>query len=132
MDCGRLACFNLMRDFPGGLVVTNPPPNAGDMGSSPGRGTKIPHAAGQLSPCATTTERVHLNLSLCAASYTAHAPWRLQATTRERKPTCHNWREACATQQRACVPQQLQEKRFRAPQQRSHVPQLRPDAAKNK
>ena len=28
----------------------------GDMGSIPGLGTKIPHAVGQLSPCATNTE----------------------------------------------------------------------------
>ena len=34
--------------FPGGPVVTNPPSNAGDGGSIPGRGTKTPHAAGQL------------------------------------------------------------------------------------
>ena len=40
------------RDFPGGLVVKNPPSNAGDAGLIPGWGTKIPHAAGQLSPCA--------------------------------------------------------------------------------
>ena len=39
-----------MRDFPGGPVVKNPPSNAGDSGSIPGRGTKIP------SPRATTTE----------------------------------------------------------------------------
>ena len=26
------------RDFPGGVVVKNPPANAGDMGSSPGLG----------------------------------------------------------------------------------------------
>ena len=31
-------------DFPGGLVVKNPPSNAGGMGSIPGRGAKIPHA----------------------------------------------------------------------------------------
>ena len=43
-------------DFPGGAVVKNPPSNAGDTGSIPGRGTKIPHAAVQLSPCAATTE----------------------------------------------------------------------------
>ena len=42
-------------DFPGGPVVKNPPSNAGDAGSIPGRGTKIPQAAEQLSPCATTT-----------------------------------------------------------------------------
>ena len=41
----------LHQDLPGGAVVTNPPANAGDTGSSPG-----PHATEQLSPCATTTE----------------------------------------------------------------------------
>ena len=30
-------------------MVENPPSNAGDMGSIPGQGTKIPHAAGHLS-----------------------------------------------------------------------------------
>ena len=34
------------RDFPAGRVVKNPPSNAGDTGSIPGRGTKIPHAMG--------------------------------------------------------------------------------------
>ena len=43
-------------DFPGGPVAKNPTSNAGDLGSIPGRGTKIPHASGQLSPSATTTE----------------------------------------------------------------------------
>ena len=43
-------------DFPGGPVVKNPPSNAGDAGLIPGRGTRIPHASGQLSPQATTTE----------------------------------------------------------------------------
>ena len=46
----------IVRDFPGGPVVKNPPSNAGDMGSIPGWGTKIPHAPGQLSPHTTTTE----------------------------------------------------------------------------
>ena len=32
-------------DFPGGPVVKNLPSNAGDAGSIPGLGTKIPHAA---------------------------------------------------------------------------------------
>ena len=48
-------------DFPGGPVVKNPPSNAGDTGSIPGRGTKIPHAMGQLSPPASTTELASLN-----------------------------------------------------------------------
>ena len=44
------------RDFPGGPVVKNAPCNAGDMGSIPGQGTKIPHAERQLSPGSTTRE----------------------------------------------------------------------------
>ena len=48
-----------MRDFPGGPVVKNTPSNAGDAGSIPGQRTKIPHATGQLSLCATTTEPTH-------------------------------------------------------------------------
>ena len=49
-------------------MVKNPPSNAGDAGSIPGQGTEIPHAMGQLSPRATTTEPVHP------------------------EPACHNWR----------------------------------------
>ena len=45
--------------FPGGAVVGSLPANAGDTGSSPGLG-KIPHAAEQLSPWATTTEPARL------------------------------------------------------------------------
>ena len=48
-------------DFPGGPVVKNPPSNAGDVGLIPGQGTKIPHAAGQLSLCAATTEHMGHN-----------------------------------------------------------------------
>ena len=56
--------------------------------------------------------------SLCAANYRAHVPWSLCATTREEKtrapqlekPAHHN--------------------KEPMPQQRSHVLQLRPDAAK--
>ena len=43
-------------DFPGGPVVGNPSCGAGNVGSVPGWGTKIPHAAEQLSPHPTTTE----------------------------------------------------------------------------
>ena len=39
-------CLNFSLDFPGGPVVKNPPFNAGDAGSIPGQGTKIPHAVG--------------------------------------------------------------------------------------
>ena len=37
-------------DFPGGPMAKNLPSNAGDKGSIPVRGAKIPHATGQLSP----------------------------------------------------------------------------------
>ena len=57
-NCSKV---NKNGDFTGGPVVKNPPSNAGDAGSTPGWGTKIPHAAGQLSPCATTIELAHLN-----------------------------------------------------------------------
>ena len=43
-------------NLPGGPVVKNLPCGAGDTGSIPGRGTKIPHASRQLGLCATTTE----------------------------------------------------------------------------
>ena len=36
--------------------VKTPPANAGDPGSTPSLGTKIPHATGQLSLCPTITE----------------------------------------------------------------------------
>ena len=49
------------RDFPGGPVIKNLPYNAGDSGSIPGQGTKIPYAAGQLSPHAKTAEPGHCN-----------------------------------------------------------------------
>ena len=44
------------QDFPSGPVVKNLPANTGDMGSIPGLGTRIPHAAGQLSLCTITIE----------------------------------------------------------------------------
>ena len=42
-------------------MVKNPPCNAGESGSIPGWGTKIPHAEGQLSQTATTMEAAHHN-----------------------------------------------------------------------
>ena len=35
---------SLYKDFPGGPRVKNPPGNAGDTGSIPDRGMRIPHA----------------------------------------------------------------------------------------
>ena len=66
-------------------MVNNPSCNAGDAGSIPGQGTKIPHAAGQLSPRVTTREPASCN-------YRAHMLWSPCATTRQ-KPTLlsTNW-----------------------------------------
>ena len=44
-------------DFRGGPVVENQPSIAGDMGSIPGWGAKIPQAVGQLSPWDSTREK---------------------------------------------------------------------------
>ena len=41
---------DISQDFPEGSVVKNPPANAGDEGSIPGGGTKIPYALEQPSP----------------------------------------------------------------------------------
>ena len=60
--CPQLCFFTtvLYKDtkpgLPCGPVVKHLPASAEDMGSIPALGTKIPHAVGQLSPCATTTE----------------------------------------------------------------------------
>ena len=45
-------------EFSGVPVVKNPSANAGDVGSIPGRGTRIPHAAEELNLHATATEPV--------------------------------------------------------------------------
>ena len=45
-----------MRNFPSGPVVKNLPSKAGDKSLIPGGGTKLPHALGQLSPCAETND----------------------------------------------------------------------------
>ena len=43
-------------DFRGGSLVEDSPSSAGDVGSVPSQGTKIPHPVGQLSQCIATTE----------------------------------------------------------------------------
>ena len=68
-------------DFPGSSVVKNPPSNAGDVCLIPGRGTKIPHAVGQLSPRATTTEPT------CSG---AHAPQLESLCAATTEPVCQN------------------------------------------
>ena len=87
-SCCLLCCSKLLlRDFPGGPVVKNQPSNTGDAGSIPGRETNIPHAVGQLSPCASTTEPAHSR---------AHAP-QLDRSLRAamKDPTCRSEDHAC-------------------------------------
>ena len=48
--------FKKYKNFPGGPVVKNLPSNAGDVSLIPGQGTKIPHAAGQISLSISTAE----------------------------------------------------------------------------
>ena len=101
----------MTRDFTGGPVVKNPPSSAGDMGSIPGRGTKIPHAAGQVSPVPQLlSPRAPQLQSPRATNYRAHVLWSPLATTRE-KPVRHSEESARHNE-------------------RSRVPQLRPNAAK--
>ena len=71
------------RTCPGGPVVKNPPSNAGDGRSIPAGGAKIPHAVGQLSPRATTTE---------PAGSGAREPQQREARTPQRRsyPACRN------------------------------------------
>ena len=73
------------------------------MGSIPGQGTKIPHAAGQQSPRTTTTDLVYPNERACVLQTTeptrsgACAPQlereNPRATTRD-KPTRHDEKPA--------------------------------------
>ena len=64
-----------------GPGVKNPPSNAECMGLIPGGGTKIPHAAGQLSPHAATTEPAHHDWRACVPQL--QSPHALE-------PACHN------------------------------------------
>ena len=68
------SCFHRKEgywNFPGGPGVKNPPSHTGDVGSIPGRRTKIPHAAEQLSPRAPTGKKVvRCNQVLHAATKT--------------------------------------------------------------
>ena len=59
-----------IRGFSGSLVVKNLPCNTGDLGSTPGWGTKILHAVGQLSPHAATTEPMYSRAHALQEKYT--------------------------------------------------------------
>ena len=54
-----LQLFYLKGEEPGGPVVRSLPCNAGDLGSIPVQGTKIPHAEQQLSLYIASRELVH-------------------------------------------------------------------------
>ena len=81
------------RNLPGGPVVKNPPSNAGDKGSIPGWGTKIPHAVGQLILCATTREAHMLQLL---------SPCTLQPVLPSKRSPC------TATSKSPCAPKKTQ------------------------
>ena len=49
--------YEIWQDFPSGPVAENLPSDAQDVGSIPSWGTKILHATGQLSLCASTKTR---------------------------------------------------------------------------
>ena len=77
-------------------MLKNPPSNAGDTGSIPGQGTKIPQAAGQLSLCAATTELAH---SGACAPQLERSP---RAATKSphnavKDPTCCNEDPSCCS-----------------------------------
>ena len=62
-------------DFPGGLVVKKPPCYAGDMGSIPGRGTKIPHAREWVRPHSATNDAVCNSGMSDSQSHGLFSPW---------------------------------------------------------
>ena len=75
-------------------MVKNLSSNEGDAGSIPGQVPGIPHATGQLSLCATTTELTCLNERACVLQTTeptcsgTHAPQLESPCALE--PACHN------------------------------------------
>ena len=87
---------------PGGPVVGNLPANAGDTGPIPGQGTKIPHAAQQLSLQATTREKTsvwlqhqcrhkHPGMFLLRSRVSTSLQQNCLERSEPRKdPTCHN------------------------------------------
>ena len=74
------------KDFPGGTVVKNLLFNARDTSLIPAQRTKIPHAMGQLSPCATTTEPIFWS------------PRHNQRETTTKDPACCNTAKICCSQ----------------------------------
>ena len=71
-------------------MVKNLPSNAGDVGSIPGQGTKIPYAAGQLSLRATTTELGCLTRARVPQTTEPMCSGTRTPQLEKRKPSCHN------------------------------------------
>ena len=67
--------LQLRLPFSGDLVVKNLPSIAGDAGLIPVWRTKIPHATGQLSPCATTREASGGGGLVAKSCPTRATPW---------------------------------------------------------
>lgn len=61
---GTARSVNSKGTLPAGPVAGVQASKAGDTGSKAARGSKIPHAKGQPSPCATTREPSHCNSDL--------------------------------------------------------------------
>ena len=97
-------------------MVKNLPSNSGDAGSIPGWGTKIPHAAGNYA-CAPQL------LSL-RTSTREPACYKLQSP-RALEPASHDYRKKK-------TPQATTREKPGRRNERSRVPQLRPDAIKKK
>ena len=96
-------------DFPGGPVVKNLPCNTGDAGSIPSQRARTPHAAERLNPCAATAEPV------CSRAHVPHLESLCTATAQP----LHHSQSLCTCNKRSHMMQPI-----------SHLPQLRPDAAK--
>ena len=88
--CGCKLLNGTCWDFPGGAVVKNPPSNAGDMGSSPGWGIKIPHAMGQRSPRTATTELPCCKLQSPRALESSCCNEELACRNKKKDSTCLN------------------------------------------
>ena len=69
---GELWQKDWRRDFPSGPMVKNLPCSAGDIGSIPGKWTKVPHSIEQLSLCSTNRESVHPSERCCMIDQSSH------------------------------------------------------------
>ena len=71
-------------------MVKNPPSIAGDAGSIPGWGTKIPHATGQLSLQTATTKPAHSGARVPQLERSPRAATREARAPQQKDPACCN------------------------------------------